>query len=444
MKKLIGTAAILMLASNANATISRLKALGMSETDNEGSYYIQDDRNIFLNVANIHNYKDMLIFEWGANGSNAGSSSLTLDTDTATKAKGGIIRSHGDYVYGVYLGNESNTSSLLRTVATGAHAAQATLANSSQGLNADSMLRGSDNQLDLFFGGTAGSLKWGTNFVYTSDFDKSTSARDYGTAVRFGVIGSKWDAFANISTGSKSKRTTTHNFVGLGATFNGTVYSEFSGKLGFHLGGGYQLTDTGKIYAFLKKFDWEQTDTGGTTAGFGSASLNGRGQFGTVDAGFTTYALGYGNVMKSGRGTFYSNVEYRMKEINVDYTTKAEGKNVTLPVTLGYEYEATNWLTLRGSVKQTVWGYKNNNNYGKLNVIAKNLADQEFGTDTSGKKHTFDQTTNVNAGATLNFNNIKIDGFIGTAGTNGTATSTDAGTLSLDRLMTRVGMTYNF
>ena len=413
MKKLISTAAVLFLATNANATISRLKALGMSETDNEGSYYIEDDRNIFLNVANVNDYSDTVILEWGGSGNNLGSASLATDADTSPKAKGGFLKKHGNYTYGVYLGNESNTASLLRGVATGAHAAQATLATGSQGLGADSMIDGADNQIDLFFAGKTSSFDWGTNFVYTSDRDDSSLSRDTAHAVRLGLKADRWDAFANISTGSKSRKTTAHNFVGLGATFNGTVYSEFNGKLGLHLGGGYKLNDTCKVYGFVKKFDWEQTDTGGTTAGFGATSLNGRGQFGTVEAGFMTYAVGYGHQAKAGKGTFFGNVEYRSKEIEVKFREKAEGKNVNLPVTVGYEYDATSWLTLRGSIKQNVYGYRNNNKYTSLNIVA-------------------------------NFGSIKVDGFVGTAGTNGTATTTDAGTLSLDRLMTRVGMTYNF
>lgn len=444
MKKLIGTAAVLMLASNAHATISRLKSLGMSETDNEGSYYIQDDRNIFLNVANINDYKDMIILEWGGDGNNLGSASLQTDADTATKAKGGFLKSHGKYVYGLYLGNESNTSALLRSVATGANAAQATLATGSQGLNADSMLDGSDNQIDLFFGGEMSGLKWGTNLVYTSDMNEAARSRDYGHAVRLGVKADRWDAFANISTGSKSKKTTSHNFVGLGATFNGDVSSEFDGKFGIHLGGGYQVSDMGRVYGFMKKFDWEQHDSAGQTSGYASASLNGRGQQGKVEAGFITYAVGYGHTMKSGRGTFFGNAEYRVKEIEVKFTNKAEGNRVALPLTLGYEYEATNWLTLRGSVKQNLYGYRENNKYTSLNIVANTAATAEFGADTSGKKVTDANTTDVAAGATLNFGSVKIDGFIGTAGTNGTATTSDAGTLSLDRLLTRVGMTYNF
>ena len=125
--KLKSVLVLLLMAAMvpANATIARLKALGMDETDNEGSYYIQDDRNIFLNVANINNYGDSVILEWGGNGltlGGAGASSLAADDDASPKAKGGFLRKSGDNVYGVYLGNESNTSTLLRALGSGSAA----------------------------------------------------------------------------------------------------------------------------------------------------------------------------------------------------------------------------------------------------------------------------------------------------------------------------------
>lgn len=433
----------------ASATIARLKALGMNETDNEGSYYIKDDRNIFLNVANINDFADSVILEWGSNGQNLpasttaviAGSSITLDQDSAPKAKGGFLTKHGNYVYGVYLGNESNTSSLLRTVGTGAYAAQEAMPAASLGNGSDTTLDGADNQLDLFFGGNSSGMDWGVNLVYTSDYEQSARERDVAHAVKLGVKTDKWDFLANISTGTKVKKVSTVNVGSL----NGDLYHEFDGKLGFHIGGGYQVNENGRVYGFLKKFDWEQTDTGGTTAGLASPSLNGRGQAGTVEGGFMTYAIGYGHVVKSGKGSFFSNVEYRHKEIELKFATKPEAKNVIIPVTVGYEYTATNWLTFRGSVKHNLYGIKENNNYGKLNILGSVVAAGEFGTDTSGAKQTILNSTDINAGASLNLGKLRIDGFVGTTGSaRNAAVLSEGGVLALDNLMTRVAMVYNF
>ncbi len=450
-KKLLGIAALSALSMiPANATIARLQALGMSETDLEGSYYIQDDRNIFLNVANINNYKDSVILEWGANGNNFNGSTLQTDKYFNPKAKGGMIKSHGDYVYGVYLGNESNTSSLLRGVATGAYSAS-TLGNSA-------MLYGSDNQLDLFFGGQASSFKWAVNGVYTADNNATNKSQDYGYAIRGGLIGDKWDAFVNLSVGSKSHRRNT--VTGGTATGQEHLYT-FDGKFGIHVGGGYQVSDAGRVYGFMKKFDWEQFDSIGATAGFGAVTAggggtgagiitdaNGRGQLGIVEGGFITYALGYGHTYEMEKGTFFANIEYRHKSIELEFTNKAEGKNNYIPLTLAYEHKSTNWLTLRGSVTQNIWGYRENNNYSSLSLAGVLAANDQFGADTNGGKVTLTNTTDVRGGATLTFGNLKLDGLIGFGGTAGslstTASNNKRGVLDMDRLLARVGMVYSF
>ena len=422
----------------ANATIARLTALGMDETDNEGSYYIQDDRNIFLNVANIHNYGDSVILEWGGSGQVV-SPSLGLDTEDGPKAKGGFLRKSGDNVYGVYLGNESNTSSLLRTLATGANAAQAALPVGQGGADTDGTLSGSDNQLDLFYGGKSSFGDWGVNLVYASSSNEGTNRNnDTAHAVRLGLKNEGWDAFANISTGNKAERVTT--------TAAGENFHQFEGSLGLHLGGGAKVGETGRVYGFVKTFSWEQTDSLGTTAGtLLGPFTDGRGQAGTVEGSFMTYAVGYGSVVKSGKGTWFSNIEYRHKEVELKFTTQAEAKNTYVPLTVGYEFDAASWLTLRGSVRHNIIGTMENNNYGSLNILASNVATGEFGADTGGTKQTMANSTDISAGASFNLGSLRIDGFIGTtAGTRGGAAEADEGVLALDNLLTRVAMVYNF
>lgn len=440
MRKQLSFAILATLAmGSANATIARLKALGMNETDMEGSYYINDSRNIFLNSANINNYADSLVLEWGSNGNVSGQENTSTNTDAAPKAQGGFLRKNGNYVYGLYVGNESNTSSMIRMVSSSAWAANGTDNNSP----ADGrLLDTADNQMDFFFGGDNG-IKWGTNVVYTKSKDDSDKSKDHGYAVRLGAIASNWSGFANINLGAKAEKTVAATSV----KDTTAVTQKFEGKLGLHVGGNYNLGH-GKLYGFYKAFDWEQTDSAATTSGFsdaGSLGLNGRGQNGKVKAGFSSYALGYGCEHKDGAGTWFGNFEYRVKDIEVKFNNKAEANNKFVPFTVGYEYAATSWLTLRGSVTQKVWSQMTNKNYSSLNYYANQLAIQEFGADTNGKKTTMTNTTDVAAGATLNFKSLTVDGMIGTSGTNGTNSTTgDKGVLALDRLMARVGMTYNF
>ena len=127
MKKLILTGiAATLVSTSALASQARLLALGMKETDNEGLYYVQDSRNIFQNPAWVNAYANTVIVEYGdkgALGSLGTGSAALLDSNDNPKAHGGVLQKIGDYVFGVYLGNESNTSSLLRIVGTSAAAA---------------------------------------------------------------------------------------------------------------------------------------------------------------------------------------------------------------------------------------------------------------------------------------------------------------------------------
>ena len=70
MKKQLTVAlGLAVLATPAFATKARLQAL---REDIYGSYYINDNRNIWLNPAQITNHKDLVTFEWGdASGSGA-------------------------------------------------------------------------------------------------------------------------------------------------------------------------------------------------------------------------------------------------------------------------------------------------------------------------------------------------------------------------------------
>ncbi len=57
---------LLVVAAPAFATKARLEALG---EDSFGSYYVNDNRNIFLNPARINENKDFITYEFGDSGS---------------------------------------------------------------------------------------------------------------------------------------------------------------------------------------------------------------------------------------------------------------------------------------------------------------------------------------------------------------------------------------
>jgi len=92
---MIGSA-LLVLSTSAFASQARLQALGMSEVDNDGMYYISDSRNIFLNPAHITGLSDQVMMDWGNQGAyvsaTGNASDATVRTDYAPKAQGGVIK----------------------------------------------------------------------------------------------------------------------------------------------------------------------------------------------------------------------------------------------------------------------------------------------------------------------------------------------------------------
>jgi len=93
------------------------------------------------------------------------------------------------------------------------------------------------------------------------------------------------------------------------------------------------------------------------------------------------------------------------------------------------EADATSWLVVRGAVSQNL-------------ILGQSKTTV---TNTPDAKSTIANSTVVNAGATLNFGKLKVDGLVGTTGTTGTTgAGTNTGVLQTNNLLTRVGVTYAF
>ncbi|MDO9182764.1 MAG: hypothetical protein Q7U04_10160 [Bacteriovorax sp.] len=446
MKKImmIGSA-LIVLSSSAFASQARLLALGMNETDNEGMYYISDSRNIFLNVANINLYPNQAEFDWGSTGQDASitgtpsPSNSTLISSTSPKAQGGAFKKYGEYVFGLYYGNESNTSSLLRVAGTSA----ASSLNFSGATPSSKMLQTADNQIDVFFGGDNGT-KWAVNGLYSAGKDESRNSKDSAYTVRGGLIGANWDTHLNLSLGSKSSsnETINHAALGLGTT---TVAQEFKGKFGVHAGGSYLLDEKNRIFGYVKHYGWEQSDSYNNYAALKAAGAGTFGTFsgqnGTIKGDFTSYYLGWGRDFDVNNGDkLFASLAAKKTEINLNYTTKTEVRTLVIPLVLGYEAKATDWLTLRGSVVQNIYGTKDNKKEENLNPVAKSLIALNYG---ANGKSTIANSTAVNAGATLVFDQLSIDGLIGAVGPTGTNGS-KKGILSASNLETSVGLTYKY
>jgi predicted porin len=313
-----------------------------------------------------------IVTEWGTAGA--------PDAADTPRAEGGFTREMGSFNYGLYMGNETSRIS---------HAA---------GFLAQT------NALDLMLAGDMG-MKWGARLHYANRTDetgahtKKNSALGVGLGVMQGDLG----AYLNMDLNDKAT--------------GGTASADTSKlKPSFTLGASYMWSG----YNFYAEYTAEKLDS--TVSGTTTAKKD------------TTIVVGAGRTHEINPT---SRVIYNaMLSMNTDENITGAGKTKTnkLPVTVALETEATSWLTLRGSISQSVL----------INEIK----------NTAGKKKTDPNTTDVAAGATLNFGKLAIDGTIGTtsaersrndngSGTNESSVS-ESGVLTLDNLMTRVGLTYKF
>lgn len=369
MKKQLTVAlGLAVLATPAFASKARLQALG---EDVNGSFYVNDNRNVFLNAAQVNNHKDLVTFEWG-------DTQEGTDATGTPRAEGGVFKTAGNLVYGLYLGSESNTSNSFRALSglTGTAAEE-------------------ENNIDVFVGGDAG-MKWGANVTYSKSAKDEVNgdAESNALRTRFGVIAGDIEGWANINISNKAED---------------AAGNEFKGKLGYKVGGVYHMNDY-NLFADYQSFNGEAD--GAQDGDLKSSQLQ-------VGAGRATKL--------NDKATLFTRVQYTNVKVDTsDMTVGGEDtKTNSVPVVIGLEYDAASWLTLRSSVAQNIWSSK----------------------DNDGDKSPVHDTTVVNAGATLKFGELSVDGVVGnsTGGADGSGdTSVGNGNLRTDNLMSRVSMTYRF
>ena len=405
-KHLVLGAALAVLATPAFATKARLVALGEEIT---GSQYINDNRNIFLNAAHANNYKDTAIFELGGDGA----AGTKQDTNLRPQAEGGVLYGWNNMVVGAYFGAESSQT----------HEARSYLVTNRRVVH-------QDNQIDLFLAGES-SVKWGANLTYSQNKDDTDGTfediESQTLTARVGVIAGKLEGFANVS---------------LINSFEGDLDAgagdkeEFKGKLGYEIGGTYHIDNQASVFAFWRHAAWEQESSVSQVA----ATAGAPAYTGEADAMTDRFIVGYGRETKlNDKATLFYKASYVLNKRELD--TKDDGKatidDYAVPVVVGIEHDSASWLTLRGSITQSIFNEQDNDYDEDLlplvntNVVAAN----------PDKKRTKRNTTVVAAGATLKFGDFSVDGLLardsgGTGATNGV--------LNSENLLTRVAMTYKF
>jgi hypothetical protein len=189
-KTLLVGSALMLLSTSAFATKARLIALG---EDKDGSYYIPDYRNIYINPSELGSYGNLAVVEWGSTGRAVGGGA-TLDADNQTKAQGGVIyKLASGMSVGAILGDETDVAALTRMMASNAP------------LATDAFLQTADNVIDIFAAGEASTMKWGANLLYTEGNSKVTGSRykQNSYATRLGLSGEGWNTHLLMALGAK-------------------------------------------------------------------------------------------------------------------------------------------------------------------------------------------------------------------------------------------------
>jgi hypothetical protein len=363
-----------VLSTSAFATKARMEAL--NQDSQRGSFYVQDNRRIFMNPATLVNTGKMVTTEWGT-------AKNTADSDAAPNAEGGFYNEAAGFSYGLHLGSDIDAKT---------HNATRTTTNYLQ----------SENNIDLFFAGDAG-IQWGARVNFANGKDEQTTSannierKNTAFGLGFGIVMGDLQAFADLDISNKSK----------GSTTNGS--HEFKNNFGFTVGANYTWNDM----TFMGEY-------------FSSGYERKEGT--TTEVDMMDLKLGAGKVHEvATNARIFTDVVFNYNKEETKTTGTAETTSYRLPITIGFEADATSWLVLRGSVKQNFL-------IGQSETKAATAGARKL-------KATDVNTTLVAAGGTLNFGNLKVDGTIGRAVNSG---ATQTGTLRTDELSYRTAVTYSF
>jgi hypothetical protein len=304
------------LGMQAHATRARLRAL---QQDPNGSYYINDTRNIFLNPAQIATLKDHANFEWGQTERDG-------TEDKNADAEGGFVMEAGAGKIGAQVGRVNRFSRMIRFV-------NDALPDLGTAVVAGSFAEG-QNSIDMMYGG-GDALRWGAGLALTrSSMSRAAGLEADTQAIEFrgGMNTDAWEAFGSMLIGAQTD-------VELGGTTG-----QLQENLGLSAGGGFQLNPNMRVYGKLN-YDPFEAQRKDDTVEYDGKSLG-------LSGGFVQFR----NFENNGR--FFYSVEFDYLSVKADDAKPAnvdeEFSRFTLPLSLGVEADAREWLRLRASVRQNV------------------------------------------------------------------------------------------
>jgi len=378
MKKLL-VVAVALASVNAFATRARVNSLGNSP-------HLIDTNTVFTNPSDM--------FSVGGDYVNleSGNQNVSAAGTAGADAEGMVVRSYGDAKAGLAIGHDSALGLQIRSLAVGSFP---TAVNYYQ-----------QNPVELSYGMKAGDLAWAGTLVYSNYQSKTgINEKENTLGARFGLRSNMWDAYLGL---------------GLANTYQNDTDGKFTGTLGLVLGGGMWMDTiyfSGKLQSAGYKVE--------TAAGAETHKVTGN----IIDVNVTDSRKKDGNEFFYGAGLH----SYMSKDSD---GVETKVNMLSLPIIVGLEHKANSWLTLRGSITQSV---------------LLNSSKAEFTGGTAWEVNPGVNNTTVAVGAGLNFDKITVDGTLkGLTTSANTATppaqSNGAANQQLDgnNLFAQVGLTYMF
>jgi hypothetical protein len=368
MKKLL-TLALVLSSATAFATRSRVTALG-------NAAHLTDVSGMYTKPAQMMMLADSVTIE-------SGSTNVLPTTATTNSgnqgAEGLMIRSMDDAKFALSLGHDDETVFGLRKAAN-----SATVVTIAQ-----------QNPIELSYGMKAGDISFAGTLMY-SNFENKTAAseqKENSMGLKFGAAAAAWDASATLILADKWEAGT------------GAALDDYKGT-GFDINAGYFVMSDLYVYGGVKSTGFKTTNA--TVAEKDVENMN-------IHVGVLS------TIKKEGTEFFYGARLNNTTSKDKVTTTDSKSTEMNMPLIIGLEADANSWLTLRGSVTQTL-----------LLVDTKKV---ETGTTTTTDTNPGANTTTLSAGAGLKFNKIVLDGSILASGSQ---------VINSANLLGQVGMTYSF
>jgi hypothetical protein len=365
MKTALLITAALLTAATANASKSRLAALG-------GSHHLNDVQDVFTEPSKAMMFNETVFFEYGSAdtwNATTGANAYTTTTAATPHGEGGIIRKMDDSAWGIYLGRQNaNFNTMIGA------------ADEAVNAGTNEFMR-EENPFNIFYAMGMGDMKVGFGLNYSKGEKKGT-----GTATA--THGPKKSNSMGVSASASTDVWTAKLSLGLAGD---SSIQATGGEIKAQMESSYGVEATYAMDTMTFLFGMNNTGVKLTNAGTENLKV-----------GYNDMTLAVVNsINKDGANVFYG-AKYMMSTTKSTASgTETKTETTVLPLWVGVEAEGASWLVIRGSVAQNFF-----------------MGSKKTTTGGTGEANSIDDNTSVAGGLGFKWGKFMLDGTLNAA-TNG-------------------------